>query len=67
MAIETIGNWYWIVEEIEQTGMVPQLVQARKALMMFGCINKTDKLERSLNGHTRQTTPFNEIFAAKLR
>jgi transposase len=45
VAIETIGNWYWIVNEIEQARMVPQLVHARKAKMMFGCINKTDKLD----------------------
>jgi len=45
VAIETIGNWYWIVDEIEQARMVPQLVHARKAKMMFGCINKTDKLD----------------------
>jgi transposase len=45
VAIETIGNWYWIVDEIEEAGMVPQLVHARKAKMMFGCINKTDKLD----------------------
>ena len=45
VAVETIGNWYWIVDEIEQAGMVPQLVHARKAKMMFGCINKTDKLD----------------------
>jgi transposase len=45
VAVETIGNWYWIIDEIEQAGMVPQLVHARKAKMMFGCINKTDKLD----------------------
>jgi len=45
VAIETIGNWYWIVDEIEQAGMKPRLVHARKAKMMFGCINKTDKLD----------------------
>jgi transposase len=45
VAIETIGNWYWIVDEIEQAGMEPHLVHARKAKMMFGCINKTDKLD----------------------
>ena len=45
VAVETIGNWYWIVDEIEQAGMVPRLVHARKAKMMFGCINKTDKLD----------------------
>jgi transposase len=45
VAIETIGNWYWIVNEVEQAGMEPKLVHARKAKMMFGCINKTDKLD----------------------
>ncbi len=45
VAIETIGTWYWIVDEIERAGMVPRLVHARKAKMMFGCINKTDKLD----------------------
>lgn len=45
VAVETIGNWYWIIDEIEQAGMEPQLVHARKAKMMFGCINKTDKLD----------------------
>ena len=45
VAVETIGNWYWIIDEIEQAGMEPRLVHARKAKMMFGCINKTDKLD----------------------
>jgi hypothetical protein len=31
VAVETIGNWYWIVGEIEEAGMVPQLVHARRA------------------------------------
>jgi len=45
VAVETIGNWYWIVNEIEQAQMLAKLVHARKAKMMFGCINKTDKLD----------------------
>ena len=45
VAIETVGNWYWLVNEIEKAGMKPRLVHARKAKMMFGCINKTDKLD----------------------
>jgi transposase len=50
VAVETVGNWYWIVDEIEQAGMVPKLVHARKAKLMFGSINKTDKLDaRGLN------------------
>jgi len=50
VAIETIGNWYWIVDEIEAAGMVPRLVHARKAKLMLGSINKTDKLDvRGLN------------------
>ncbi|HXH85697.1 MAG TPA: IS110 family transposase [Nitrospira sp.] len=50
VAVETIGNWYWIVDEIEAAGMVPRLVHARKAKLMIGSINKTDKLDvRGLN------------------
>src|SRR3989442_13112308 len=36
VAVETIGNWYWIVDEIEAAGCVPQLVHARKAKLMMG-------------------------------
>lgn len=50
VAVETIGNWYWIVEEIEHARMQPRLVHARKAKLMLGMINKTDKLDvRGLN------------------
>jgi len=45
VAVETVGNWYWLVDEIEAAGMVPQLVHARKAKLMSGMINKTDKLD----------------------
>ena len=45
VAVETIGNWYWIVDEIEKAGMVPQLVHARRAKMMLASVNKTDKLD----------------------
>jgi len=50
VAVETVGNWYWIVDEIEHAGMKPKLVHARKAKLMLGSINKTDKLDvRGLN------------------
>ena len=50
VALETTGNWYWVVDEIEQALMVPQLVHARKAKLLLGSINKTDKLDtRGLN------------------
>jgi transposase len=50
VAVETTGNWYWIVDEIEAAGCVPRLVHARKAKLMLGMINKTDKLgARGLN------------------
>jgi transposase len=45
VALETIGNWYWIVDEIEAAGMQPRLVNARKAKLMMGNVNKTDKLD----------------------
>jgi hypothetical protein len=50
VAVETIGNWYWIVDEIEAAGCVPKLVHAHQAKLMMGMINKTDKLDaRGLN------------------
>jgi transposase len=45
VAIEATANWYWITDEIEQAGLVPRLVHARKAKLMMGQINKTDRLD----------------------
>ena len=57
VAVETIGNWYWIVDEIEAAGYVPKLVHARKAKLMMGEINKTDRLDaRGLNRLQRNGT-----------
>ncbi len=69
VVVETIGNWYWLVDEIEAAGMVPQLVHARKAKLMSGMINKTDKLDvRSLNRLQRTgTLPTVWIPPAELR
>jgi transposase len=69
VAVETIGNWYWIVDEIEQAGMSPKLVHARKAKLMMGMVNKTDKLDaRGLNLLQRNgTLPTVWIPPAELR
>lgn len=45
VAVETVGNWYNIVDEIELAGMQPLLVHAYKAKLMLGSVNKTDKLD----------------------
>lgn len=45
VAVEATGNWYWIIDEIEQAGLQPLLVHPRKAKLMMGLINKTDKLD----------------------
>lgn len=45
VAVEATGNWYWIIAEIEQAGLRPQLVHPRKAKLMMGMINKTDQLD----------------------
>jgi transposase len=45
VAVEATANWYWIIEEIEQAGLAPQLVHPRKAKLMMGLINKTDRLD----------------------
>src|SRR5436853_7530642 len=45
VAVETVGNWYWIVDEIEEGGGKPQLVNARLGKRMMGKVNKSDKLD----------------------
>jgi len=45
VAVEATGNWYWIIDEIEQAGLEPRLVHPRKAKLMMGMINKTDRLD----------------------
>ena len=45
VAIECVGNWYWIVDEIEAAGCKPLLTNAGKAKLMMGNVNKTDKLD----------------------
>ena len=57
VAVEATGNWYWIVDEIEQAGLQPKLVHPRKAKLMMGMINKTDKLDvHGLNRLQRNKT-----------
>lgn len=69
VAVEATGNWYWIVAEIEQAGMHPLLVHPRKAKLMMGMINKTDKLDaHGLNRLQRNgTLPTVWIPPAELR
>lgn len=45
VALETVGNWYWIADEIEAAGCEPLLAHAAKAKLMMGHTNKTDKLD----------------------
>jgi len=45
IALETSGHWYWMVDAMEQAGHQPVLVHARKAKLLMGLVNKTDKLD----------------------
>jgi transposase len=57
VAVEATGNWYWIIEEIEAGGGLPTLVNPRKAKLMMGCLNKSDKLDvHNLNTLQRNGT-----------
>jgi len=69
VAVEATGNWYWILSEIEEAGMRPLLVHPRKAKLMMGMINKTDKLDvHGLNTLQRNgTLPTVWIAPAALR
>ena len=50
VALENIGNWYWIVDEIEAAGCVPHMAHAARAKVMMGNIHKTDKLDAAGGG-----------------
>ena len=64
VAVETIGSWYWLVDEIEAAGCRPRLVHARKAKLMMGMVNKTDKLDaRGLN-RLQRTGPLPMVWIA---
>lgn len=45
IVIESVGNWYWLIDEMEKAGHIPTLVNAGKAKLMMGNTNKTDKLD----------------------
>ena len=53
VALETVGNWYWIVDEIACPGrsgqgrswLHPAFGSRRQAKVMMGNIHKTDKLD----------------------
>jgi transposase len=45
IAVETVGNWYWMIDEMERAGHEPKLTNAGKAKLMMGQINKSDKLD----------------------
>lgn len=69
VVVETIGNWYWIVDEIEAAGMKPVLVHALKAKKMMCQTNKTDALDaKGLNTLSRNgTLPVVWIPPAEIR
>lgn len=69
VAVEATGNWYWIIGEIEPAGHQPLLVHPRKAKLMMGMINQTDKLDvHGLNRLQRNDTlPTVWIPPAELR
>jgi transposase len=69
VAVETTGNWYWIVDEIEQAGHEPRLVHARRAKLLNGSVNKTDRIDvQSLNRLQRMgVLPTVWIPSGKLR
>jgi hypothetical protein len=62
VALETVGNWYWIVDEIEGAGCLPKLVHARKAKLMMGmiidsCIKNAISLSADVHGTSMRCVP----------
>lgn len=45
IALETTGNWYWLVDEMEAAGLRPHLADAAQAKQLMGRPHKTDPLD----------------------
>jgi len=57
VAVETVGHWSWMVDDIEAAGCGPKLVHAHQAKLMMGMIHKTDQLDaRGLHRRQRAGT-----------
>jgi transposase len=64
VAVETVGNWYWVVDEIEAGGGKPQLVNARLAKLMMGNVNKSDKLDAKGMNRLQRTGTLPTVWVA---
>lgn len=64
VAVETVGNWYWVVDEIEAGGGQPQLVNARLAKLMMGMVNKSDKLDAKGMNRLQRTGTLPTVWIA---
>lgn len=62
VAIETSGRWYWMANEIEEAGCIPRLVNARKAKVMMGNTNKTDRLDAEGLAMLQKTGTLPEVW-----
>ena len=47
IAVETVGNWYWIVDEMQQAGHQPHLAHARTAKLMMGQFGQDRQARRT--------------------
>lgn len=45
VAVETVGNWYWLVDELEGAGLQPLLADAHEAKQRIRGPNKNDRLD----------------------
>lgn len=45
VALESTGNWYWLVQAMEQAGLEPRLAHALEAKKRMPGRNKTDQLD----------------------
>jgi transposase len=45
VALETVGHWYWIVDQIEAARCIPLLAHAHSAKKRMAYVHKTDRLD----------------------
>lgn len=62
VAVEASEGWYRMVDAIEDAGLTPKLVNAHKAKVMMGNVDKTDKLDAQGLAHLLATGTLPEVW-----
>ena len=67
VALESVGNWYWIVDEIEAAGCIPLMAHAAKAKVIDGQRQQDRQAGCQRSGHSAALGVIANCLAATSR